>query len=169
MNDLPGIVQLGDARLRLLARPVTDFNAESANTLAAVLATTQGVGLAGPQIGMDQRMMVVASRPTPRYPNAPEMAPMLMLNPEFEPLTCQQVKDWEGCLSIPGIRAKVPRYTQIAVRYQDLAQTWHQATLAGFIARVFQHEYDHLQGIVYLDRISSSLDVISEVEYQRLF
>ncbi len=168
MTTLPEIAQLGADCLRQPARPVSVFNQELADTLVAVLATTQGVGLAAPQIGVSQRVVIVGSRPTPRYPYAPEMPPTVMINPEFQSVGDARVKDWEGCLSIPGIRARVPRYPEIDIRYQDLTEVWRQTRLTGFIARVFQHEYDHLNGMVYLDRVESSQDIVTEQEYQRI-
>lgn len=77
-------------------------------------------------------------------------------------------KDWEGCLSIPGIRALVPRYTQIEVSYKDINGKQNKAAYSDFLARIFQHEYDHLQGIVFLDRLETTKDIITEQEYQKL-
>lgn len=166
------IEQLGASVLRQTATPVKDFSAPQtrivAEALFATLAGTQGVGLAAPQIGESVRMIVVASRPTPRYPAAPSMEPTLMINPSFKGLSEQKEKDWEGCLSIPGIRALVPRYSKIAVSYSDLLGATQQIDLEGFVARVFQHEYDHLDGLVYLDRVETNLDIIAESEFQKL-
>ncbi|TXL16398.1 hypothetical protein BMR04_10090 [Methylococcaceae bacterium HT3] len=111
--------------------------------------------------------MYLIHRPSERYPQAPEMDPTLMINPSFEPLSETQEKDWEGCLSIPGIRAKVPRYTQIKVSYTDTLGKLVEQTLDGFVARVFQHEYDHLDGLVYLDRVENNRDIISEQEFAK--
>ena len=90
------------------------------------------------------------------------MPPVVMLNPSFRCLSDEQEKDWEGCLSIPGIRGKVPRYRQIGINYVDLAGQRIETELTGFVARIFQHEYDHLEGLVYLDRIENNQDIISE-------
>ncbi len=111
---------------------------------------------------------MVASRPTPRYPHAPEMTPTVMINPSFRPFSTTQEKDWEGCLSIPGIPALVPRYTEIEVSYIGSDGNSMQQRLKGFPARVFQHEYDHLNGLVYLDRVESNRDIISEKEFIKL-
>jgi len=92
-----------------------------------------------------------------------------MINPAFENLSNEMEKDWEGCLSIPGIRALVPRYKRINVHYNDEQGKQVELELQGFIARVFQHEADHLDGKVYLDRVENSLDIISESEYLKLF
>ena len=166
------IAQLGAPILRQTAAPVANLSApqvrDIAEALFATLAGTSGVGLAAPQIGESVRMVVVASRPTPRYPMAPLMAPTLMINPDFTALADEKEKGWEGCLSIPGIRAQVPRYTQIAVNYQDLQGDIQQLELTGFVARVFQHEYDHLDGLVYLDRVETNRDIIAESEFQKL-
>jgi peptide deformylase len=163
------IAQLGAPVLRQIAAPVADIHA--ADTLATIaalrdtLANSQGVGLAAPQIGISQRIIIVASRPTTRYPYAPLMAPTVMVNPRYDITSAQQEKDWEGCLSIPSIRALVPRYQHISVHYTDTAGEAVSLVLDGFIARVFQHEYDHLEGKVYLDRVESSLDIVAESEF----
>ncbi|MGR9054053.1 MAG: peptide deformylase [Gammaproteobacteria bacterium] len=171
-NAIREIVQLGAQVLRLIAEPVGDVSdpqiAEIAKTLFATLADSQGVGLAAPQIGESVRMIVVGSRPTARYPYAPQMQPTLMINPQFEALSDEKEKDWEGCLSIPGIRALVPRFKKIAVNYSDAKGNAQHARFAGFVARVFQHEYDHLDGLVYLDRVETNRDIISEQEFLKL-
>lgn len=113
-------------------------------------------------------MIVIASRPSVRYPYAPEMEPTLMINPSFESLDDVREKDWEGCLSIPGIRAKVPRYSHIKVTYINASGGAVTQVLEGFVARVFQHEYDHLDGLVYLDRVESNKDIISETEFLKI-
>jgi peptide deformylase len=92
-----------------------------------------------------------------------------MINPNFRATNEHCEKDWEGCLSIPGIRALVPRYTEIQVDYQDINGLRLHVYLSGFIARVFQHEFDHLLGHVYLDRVESNLDIVSEKMFQELY
>ena len=91
-----------------------------------------------------------------------------MINPSFAPLSDQQEKDWEGCLSIPGIRALVPRYSDIAIRYTDPEGQALGQTLSGFVARVFQHEFDHLDGLVYLDRVVDNRDIVAESEFLKI-
>ena len=166
------IAQLGAEVLRQKAEAVADVHvAEIRQIIAdmqATLAGTQGVGIAAPQISESKRIMIVASRPTPRYPHAPQMAPTVMINPEFEPLSDHKEKDWEGCLSIPGIRARVPRYREILIRYTDQQGEWLELRLDGFVARIFQHEYDHLEGRVYLDSVEDNRDIFSESEYFKL-
>jgi peptide deformylase len=163
------IVQLGAAVLRRHADAVKDVhNPHIRSIIRAMeqkLAGTEGVGLAAPQIGESVRIIIVASRPTLRYPKAPVMAPTVMINPVFEPIHAGLEKDWEGCLSIPGIRALVPRFSSIRIAYQDVQGGEHKSELEGFIARVFQHEADHLDGKVYLDRVEHNGDIVAESEY----
>jgi peptide deformylase len=97
------------------------------------------------------------------------MEPTVMINPVFKALSDEKEKDWEGCLSIPGIRALVPRYKDIRVQYTDEQGRNIDLQLKGFVARVFQHEADHLDGKVYLDRVESSVDIIAESEYFKQF
>ncbi len=172
MDSIPTILQLGHPVLRQKAEAVDDVLSDSARqlikTLQAALANSQGVGLAAPQIGIAKRLVIVASRPTARYPYAPLMPPTVMINPSFAPLSDQQEKDWEGCLSIPGIRALVPRYSDIAIRYTDPEGQALGQTLSGFVARVFQHEFDHLDGLVYLDRVVDNRDIVAESEFLKI-
>lgn len=97
------------------------------------------------------------------------MEPQAMINPSILGHSDDQVKGWEGCLSVPGQRGLVPRYRQIDVSYLDRHGEVHRQSLQGFVARIFQHEYDHLQGIVFLDRIENPDDILTEAEYQRQY
>ena len=172
MSQVREIAQLGAKVLRLQAQEVQNIHDSEIQELMAdlfiSLASTNGVGLAAPQVSASWRIIVIASRPSDRYPYAPEMQPTLMINPRFKPVSEAQEKDWEGCLSIPGIRAKVPRYTHIKVDYINAEGEPASQVLDGFIARVFQHECDHLDGFVYLDRVTSNRDIISEGEFAKL-
>ncbi|WP_446808006.1 peptide deformylase [Methylomonas sp. 2BW1-5-20] len=169
MTEKIQIAQLGADVLRLQAQPVDDFACPEFHSLIASLQDTMleagGVGIAAPQIGVSRQILIIASRPTSRYPHAPQMSPILMVNPRFEVLDNDMRKDWEGCLSVPGIRALVPRYLSIDVAYQDRHGECCSLVLQGFPARVFQHEFDHLQGLVYLDRVENNRDIISEAEF----
>lgn len=172
MKKPVSIAQLGDSILRLQAKTIEDFDSEAITTaiedMLDILSKSKGVGLAAPQIFVSVCIVVIASRPSKRYPYAPEMEPVVMLNPHFEASSKSMKKDWEGCLSIPGIRALVPRFEKIKITYLDrqgISQKWD---VDGFIARIFQHEYDHLQGLVYLDRVENNRDIISESEFQKL-
>jgi peptide deformylase len=169
MNTPSEIALLGNPVLRLQAQTVDDVHStETLQSIAAMrdtLAGTQGVGLAAPQIGVSSRIIIVASRPTPRYPHAPDMEPVVMINPGYRPLSETREKGWEGCLSIPGIRALVPRHTDIGIHYTDEHGHPVESELNGFVARIFQHEIDHLDGLVYLDRVEDNRDIFSESEY----
>jgi peptide deformylase len=169
MSTIIEIAQLGAKVLRLQAEPIADLNSSETQQLIKklqdTLATTEGVGIAAPQISMSKQVIIIASRPTLRYPQAPLMEPTVMINPSFTALSEVKEKDWEGCLSIPGIRARVPRYKKIQVKYLDHLGTVIDIVLEDFVARVFQHEFDHLLGKVYLDRLDSNEDIYSESEY----
>ncbi len=169
MTNFIEIAQLGAKVLRLQAEPIADASSTETQqlikTLQESLATTEGVGIAAPQISISKQVIIIASRPTLRYPQAPLMEPTVMINPSFTALSETKEKDWEGCLSIPGIRARVPRYKKIQIKYLDQQGTAIDIILEDFVARVFQHEFDHLQGKVYLDRLESNEDIYSENEY----
>lgn len=169
MTEKTEIAQLGVEILRLQARPVDDFSLNEfhrlIDTMHAAMLESNGVGIAAPQLGASWQILIIASRPTARYPLAPEMAPLLMVNPQYQVIDATVIKDWEGCLSVPGIRALVPRYRAVKVDYQDAQGKACQIALQGFPARVFQHEFDHLQGLVYLDRVENNRDIIAESEF----
>ncbi len=167
------IIQLGNPLLRETAAPVTEFGTPTLQRLVgdmlATLDASNGVGIAAPQIGEAVRIVIVASRPNARYPKAPRMEPVVMVNPVYDVVDHRMAKDFEGCLSIPGIRALVPRYRSLRVAYRDTSGLENELVLEDFVARVFQHEYDHLQGMVYLDRVENNRDIIAESEYLKLF
>jgi peptide deformylase len=165
------IALLGEPVLREIAEPINDITSEIlaiADEMLATLEISGGVGLAAPQVFISKRLIIVASKPTQRYPYAPLMPATVMINPSFIALSDEKQKDWEGCLSIKGIRALVPRYQSIQVTYMDLTSQLIEKELEGFVARVFQHEYDHLDGLVYLDRVENNQDIISETMFLKL-
>ena len=172
MTNISEIAQLGAKVLRLQAQAVTDSRSAEIQriieTMQDTLSTTQGVGIAAPQISISKRIIIIASRPTPRYPSAPLMEPTVMINPAFQALSDTREKDWEGCLSIPGIRALVPRYIEILINYTNQQGILVEARLEGFVARIFQHEFDHLEGKVYLDRVEDNRDIFAESEYLKM-
>jgi peptide deformylase len=166
------IIQLGNSILRQKATEVEDIQDETIqkliDDLMATVIEVNGVGIAAPQVAQSYRVMIVASRPNPRYPHAPHMEPTAMINPRIIAHSSTMIKDWEGCLSIPGIRGLVPRYEAIEVEYTDRNGKIQRQLLTNFVARIFQHEYDHFDGIVFLDRLESNLDIVTDHEYQKL-
>lgn len=173
MARLLQIAQLGHPILRKKAGEVVNVQDPLINSLIndmlATVVDVNGVGLAAPQVYESLRVFVVASHPNLRYPMAPEMESTAMVNPEIIWSSDEIVKDWEGCLSIPGIRGFVPRPKAIKVKYSKRNGNSEEVEFSDFIARIFQHEYDHLEGIVFLDRLESTRDIITEKEYQKLF
>lgn len=171
MSEILPIAELGNPILRSTAQPVTNVHDESiqklVDDLIATVAPANGVGMAAPQVAKPYRLFVVASRPTLRYPDAPVMKPTPMINPHILAHSDEVIEGWEGCLSVPGIRGLVPRYQRIEVEYTDREGKLHQQELTGFVARIFQHEYDHLDGIVFLDRVESTQNLMTENEYQK--
>jgi len=124
-----------------------------------------GVGIAAPQVGKNLRAFILAPKPSARYPQATAMEPTPIINPvileKFGPVE----KDWEGCLSVPGFRGKVPRSHGVHVRFLDRTGTAHELSLEGFVARVFQHEFDHLEGILYPERMEAEDKLLSLEEF----
>jgi len=169
MKESLEIAQLGNPILRQQAQLVDNLSDQHLQQLIDELITTvvgeNGVGIAAPQVSQSYRLFIVASRPNLRYPHAPVMEPTAMLNPRIVAHSQEMVKDWEGCLSIPGIRGLVPRYRSVEVEYTSRDGQLQKQKLTDFVARIFQHEYDHLDGIVFLDRVESTQEMITEQEY----
>ncbi len=151
------ILKMGDPRLLRVARPVDDIRDPELKTLIADMYETMyaanGVGLAAPQIGVDLRLMIFGFDASPRYPDEPPIPVTTLINPWIEPLTEETEEGWEGCLSVPGMRGWVPRATHI--RYGGTLEDGSrlQREARSFHARVFQHEFDHLEGVLYPQRI----------------
>jgi peptide deformylase len=166
------ILQLGDNRLRQVAQPVGDVLSPSVQALIDQLLEAvkakNGVGIAAPQIAQSLQIMIVASHPTVRYPNAPEMEPMAMINPRIVEMGGDRVLGWEGCLSVPDQRGFVPRYSAVAIEFIDRQGLTQTTVFQDFLARIFQHEYDHFQGILFPDRVESPQHLISEAAYQAM-
>jgi peptide deformylase len=167
------IIHLGHPTLRQKAAPVTTIESPDIQTLIDRLLDTvksaNGVGIAAPQVNVSLQIMVIASRPNPRYPDAPTMEPIALINPEILSYSPELEKGWEGCLSVPDFRGKVPRHQSVTVHYFDRTGIQVETTFTGFIARIFQHEYDHFQGLVFLDRLEDETDRITDAEFKQLF
>ena len=167
------IAQLGDPILRQIAVEVDDILGDQCqqliNHMMLAVSMAGGVGIAAPQIHHSVRIFIMCSKPNTRYPDAPLMAPTAIINPEILEYSSEQVKGWEGCLSVPSMRGLVPRHSQITVRYYDQDGQQQHKILTGFIARIFQHELDHLNGLTFIDQLESTKDLISEVEWYKQF
>ncbi|MEG3436574.1 peptide deformylase [Pannus brasiliensis CCIBt3594] len=172
MTGILPIARLGSPILEQRAKDIEKFADRSLQSLIDSLIETarasNGVGIAAPQVSESLRLFIVASRPNPRYPNAPTMEPTAMINPRILSTSGEIVKGWEGCLSVPGLRGFVPRHRSIEVEYLDRSGNVIRARFDDFIARIFQHESDHLDGILFLDRLESDADLYTEEEYQFL-
>jgi peptide deformylase len=152
------ILKMGDARLLRMAQPVTDFDSDALHLLVTDMLDTMraanGAGLAAPQIGVDLQLVVFGGFDrNPRYPDRPVVPPTVLLNPTITPLSDAEESDWEGCLSVPGLRGMVPRWSQIRYTGFDPYGDPIDRTVEGFHARVVQHECDHLWGTLYPMRI----------------
>ena len=152
------ILKMGDERLLRVAPPVIKFDTDAQHLLISDMYDTRraasGAGLAAPQIGVDLQLVIFGTdEANPRYPNAPLVPRTVLLNPVITPLRAGEEEDWEGCLSVPGLRGMVPRYTHINYTGFDQYGDVIDRTVEGFHARVVQHECDHLIGKLYPMRI----------------
>lgn len=173
LNNTYSIAQLGHEVLRLRAAEVKNILSDECqqliNLMMKAVSEAGGVGIAAPQIYHRKRIFIMCSKPSTRYPDAPLMSPIAIINPEILHYSNEKTKDWEGCLSVPSMRGLVPRHNQITVRYFDQQGNVQQKELTGFIARIFQHEFDHLNGLTFIDQLESTKDLISEVEWHKQF
>lgn len=151
------ILKMGDAKLLRIAEPVMQFNTPELAELIAdmfeTMAAANGAGLAAPQIGVNLQLVIFGFKSNPRYPDAPTVPETVLLNPVLTPLSDEMDEAWEGCLSVPGLRGLVPRWSRL--RYEGVDQFGQRISreVDGFHARVVQHECDHLNGVLYPMRI----------------
>jgi len=151
------IATTGEEILTLIAEPVTVFDDALqclADNMLITMHAANGVGIAAPQVFSPAAMFIMASHPNDRYPAAPLMAATVVINPRILSASATVDHGDEGCLSIPEQRLSIWRHRQIEVQYQSLDGALQQHTLSGFVARIFQHEFDHLQGITLLERVN---------------
>jgi peptide deformylase len=148
---------MGDARLLRQAEPVAQFNTPELHALIEDMFDTMrdanGAGLAAPQIGVNLQIAIFGFKQNPRYPDAPQVPETVLINPVLTPLSDDMVEDWEGCLSVPGLRGMVPRWSRLHYKGFDQYGNLISRDVDGFHARVVQHECDHLAGILYPMRI----------------
>ena len=139
------------------AEPVTQFETPELHALLQDMDDTMrsknGAGIAAPQIGVSLQVVIFGVGANPRYPDAEEVPYTVLINPIVEPVGAEMEEGWEGCLSVPGMRGVVPRYTEVRYRGFDQFGNAVDRTVSGFHARVVQHETDHLLGILYPMRV----------------
>jgi len=148
---------MGDPRLWARSAPVERFGTPDLASLLAdmrdTMAHLNGAGLAAPQIGVALRVVIFGVHANPRYPDVEEVPDTVLINPQLTPLDAVIEEGWEGCLSVPGMRGWVPRFSRIRYSGRDERGNPFERTAQGFHARVVQHECDHLDGILYPMRI----------------
>ena len=148
---------MGHPLLRQVAEPVAVFDAAQMNELLADMEDTMralnGAGIAAPQIGVSLRVVIFEMQENPRYPHVAPIPFTVLINPRLEPLGDEMEEGWEGCLSVPGLRGVVPRYRRLRYSGLDAQGQSFESTVEGFHARVVQHEVDHLDGILFPQRV----------------
>jgi len=147
---------MGHPVLRQVAMPVVRFDQDLQSLIADMddtMRSLSGAGIAAPQIGVSHRVVIFEVQENPRYPQVKPVPYTVLVNPELTPLGDEMEEGWEGCLSVPGMRGLVPRYQRLRYRGFDQHGAAIERTVEGFHARVVQHEVDHLDGILYPQRI----------------
>jgi peptide deformylase len=162
------VLRMGDPRLLQVAEPVTEFNTPELDALIRdmfeTMAALAGAGLAAPQIGVSKRLVIFGVEANPRYPDVEPVPTTILINPQLEALAKEMDEAWEGCLSVPGMRGLVPRFTRLRYGGYDQYGTQFIREVDGFHARVVQHECDHLDGILYPRRIRNMINFGFEEE-----
>ena len=162
------VLKMGDPRLLQQAQPLERFDTPELHALLTdmrdTMAHLSGAGLAAPQIGIGLQVVIFGVEQNPRYPQAEEIPDTALINPVLTPLSDELEEDWEGCLSVPGLRGMVPRHARL--RYQGFDERGNpiDRSVSGFHARVVQHECDHLDGRLYTSRMSDLTRLIFESE-----
>ena len=172
-SKLPELALLGNPVLREISKHIENvLSVENQNffdtMIECLLDRSSLIGIAAPQISHSLRCFVYHIPLNPQLPERKIISPTVIINPLIINSSEKIIKDQERCLSIPGIRGFVPRHESIHVQYVTRDNIQHEETLSGFLAKLFQHEIDHLDGLVYLDRLESTRDIISEEEFQML-
>ncbi|MHB1948884.1 MAG: peptide deformylase [Gammaproteobacteria bacterium] len=151
------VVCMGDKHLGQPSEPVTEFGTQSLKDLLQDMHDTMieknGVGIAAPQIGVNLRVVIFGFQQNKRYPNEDPIPFTVLINPTIEPLSEETVEDWEGCLSLPGLRGLVTRYKKIKYSGYDADGNFFSRKVKDFHARVVQHEFDHINGNLYPQRM----------------
>jgi len=165
------VLRMGDPVLMKIADIVPVFNTAALSMLVQDLLDTMvaqdGAGLAAPQIGINQRVVVFGMAANPRYPDEEKISMTVLINPVIERLSDAMEYGWEGCLSVPGLRGEVPRYTHIRYSGFDQFGMKIEREVKDFHARVVQHECDHLDGILYPQRMTNMRTFGYEAELER--
>lgn len=150
------VLRMGSPLLRQVASPVMHFDAGLAALIADMddtMRALNGAGIAAPQIAVSTRVVIFEVKDNPRYPHIKPVPYTVLVNPELTPLGSEQDEGWEGCLSVPGMRGLVPRFRRLRYRGFDAQGVAFERTVEGFHARVVQHEVDHLDGILFPQRV----------------
>ncbi len=150
------VLKMGAPLLRQVASPVLHFDAVLRDLIADMDETMRalhGAGIAAPQIGVDARVVIFELKENPRYPHIAPVPYTVLVNPRLTVLAHEQDEGWEGCLSVPGMRGLVPRFRRLRYQGFDAHGTPIDRSVEGFHARVVQHEVDHLDGILFPQRV----------------
>jgi peptide deformylase len=163
------IVTVGNPVLRQRCISVNDINSicSHCDSMVTLLRELNGAGLAAPQVGLNERIIVVEVRKTDLFPNRPESPLYIMINPEIIEFSGEVEEGWEGCFSVPGLMGLVSRAKFVTVKYSTSDGIEKTEMFEGYVARVVQHEYDHLNGCIFLDRMESMKSISTVENYKR--
>jgi len=170
LEDAPiEVMHIGSPIIRSLAQRIGSIamGAHVCKLLTKKLDELQGAGLAAPQIGLPYRIFIAEVRKTDMFPDREETPLYTMINPEFEFLSTEELIDYEGCFSVPGFVGLVPRFKKLRASWTEPDGTQKEEIFEDYIARVLQHEMDHLNGLVYLDRMPDMSTLSTRENYMK--
>ncbi len=167
------ILKIGAPSLRERSRELTEDELkgsalpELVADLFETMRTARGVGLAAPQVGENVRVVVLDVKPNPRYPYIEASGELVLINPVITPVSSSREEDWEGCLSVDNLRGRVPRWVDLSVSYRLIGGEKRRIEASGFLARAIQHECDHLDGVLWVDRIEDTRSITQLAEFEK--
>lgn len=175
MRNMLPVIKMGHPNLRKPSLPLSldlipklEYQ-QLIDNLITTMRTEDGAGIAAPQVDVLKRIFVVEVDNNPRYPDKPSFPLLVAINPELEPIGVEQVDSWEGCLSIPNIRGQLQRWARVRISAYDRTGKFYQKELSDFAAVVAQHEMDHLNGVLFIDRMEDMKTLCFREEYQRFY
>lgn len=169
------VCKMGNPILRKVAKKLSFDQIKALSTQELIADMTQtmrtlgGVGIAAPQVGHSLQLCIIEVRDSSRYESAEVVSLQVFINPCIKAHSKASTSDWEGCLSVDNIRAKVERFDEICLEYYDEKALFHQKTFTGFFAKVLQHEFDHLNATLFLDRVTDVKSLTHVAEYEKYF
>ncbi len=175
MKNILPVIKMGHPNLRKTAQPISTDQIQTPeyqqliDNLITTMRAEDGAGIAAPQVDVLARIFVMEVDNNPRYPDKPSFPLLVAINPEIKPIGEEQLDSWEGCLSIPNIRGNLKRWAQVKITGYDRFGNFFEKELSDFASVVAQHELDHLNGVLFIDRMTDMKTLCFREEFERFY